>query len=67
MRRVFAVDVPECPRCSLRMKVLAQIHPPDTAGAILECLGLPARAPPVAPARRSAAPLFEPDPDWSCD
>jgi hypothetical protein len=46
---------------------LAAIHPPDTAGAILACLGLPARPPPVAPARRSAAPLFEPDPDWSGD
>jgi hypothetical protein len=50
------------------MKILAAIHPPDTAGAILECVGLPARAPPLAPARRVAALLFEPDPDdWSCD
>jgi hypothetical protein len=46
--------------------VLAAIHPPDTAGAIPECLGLPARPPPLASARRVAA-LFEPDPDWSCD
>jgi hypothetical protein len=67
MRRVLAVDVLECPRCHGPMKILAAIHPPDTAGAILACLGLPARPPPVAPARRSAAPLFEPDPDWSRD
>jgi hypothetical protein len=49
------------------MRILAAIHPPDTAGAILECLGPPARPPPVAPARRAAAPLFEPDPDRSSD
>ena len=35
--------------------------------AILEYLGLPARPPPVAPARRAAAPLFESDPDWLSD
>jgi hypothetical protein len=67
MRRVFALDVLECPRCHGPMKILAAIHPPDTAGAILACLGLPARPLPVAPARRSAVPLFEPDPDWSGD
>ena len=43
MRRVFAVDVLECPRCHGPMRILAAIYPPDTAGAILECLGLPAR------------------------
>jgi len=64
MRRVFAVDVLECPRCHGPMRFLAAIHPPDTAGAIPECLGLPARPPPQAPARRAAAPLFESDPDW---
>ena len=32
------------------MKILAAIHPPDTTGKILECLGLPCRAPPLAPA-----------------
>ena len=46
-------------------ELLAAIHPPDTAGAILECLGLPARPPPVAPARRVAPVL--PDTDRSRD
>ncbi len=32
------------------MKILAQIHPPDTTRAILDCLGLASRAPPRAPA-----------------
>ena len=51
MRRVFALDVLECPGCGGRMRILAAIHPPETAQAILECLGLPERAPPIAPAR----------------
>jgi hypothetical protein len=33
------------------MRLLATIHPPEATRAILECLGLPARAPPTAPAR----------------
>jgi hypothetical protein len=51
LRRVFAVDVLECPRCGARTRLLAAIHPPDTTSAILECLDLPARAPPVEAAR----------------
>jgi len=51
MKRVFAIDVLECPRCRGPMRILAAIHPPDTTSAILACLGLPVRAPPLAPAR----------------
>ncbi len=50
MKRVFLVDVLQCERCGGLMKILAAIHPPDTAQQILECLGLPSRAPPLAPA-----------------
>jgi hypothetical protein len=39
LQRVFAVDVLECPRCGGRMRLLATIHPPAAAEAILECLG----------------------------
>jgi hypothetical protein len=49
LRRVFALDVLECPRCGGRMRILATIHPPDATQAILDCLDLPSRAPPVAP------------------
>ena len=59
MRRVFAVDVLECPRCQSRMRILAQIHPPDTAQAILECLGLPIRPPPVADAKPEPSPRLD--------
>ena len=48
LRRVFAADVLECPRCGGRMRLLAAIHPPEATQAILECLELPARAPPTA-------------------
>jgi hypothetical protein len=48
MKRVFALDVLECPRCFGRMRILAAIHSPDAARKILDCLGLPSRAPPLA-------------------
>ena len=50
LQRVFRVDVLECPRCGGRMRILAAIHQPAVARRILACLGLPARAPPLAPA-----------------
>ncbi len=51
-KRVFAIDVLECPRCRGPMRILAVIHPRETTVAILACLGLSVRAPPRAPARR---------------
>ncbi len=52
MKRVWKVDVMECPRCQGRMRILAAIHSPDAIRGILECLGLPTRAPPICPALR---------------
>jgi hypothetical protein len=49
MRRVFEVDVLECPVCKGPMRILAAIHPPEATRAILDCLGLPSRAPPASP------------------
>jgi hypothetical protein len=43
-----AVDVLERPRCSGPMRILAAIHPPESIRKILDCLGLPSRAPPIA-------------------
>lgn len=48
LRRVFAIDVLECPRCGGRMRLIAAIHPPEATRAILDCLALPSRAPPAA-------------------
>jgi hypothetical protein len=50
MKRVWELDVLECPNCQGRMRILAAIHPPDATRKILDCLGLPSRAPPIAPA-----------------
>ena len=33
-----------------QMKILAAIHPPEATSKILQCVGLPSRAPPLAPA-----------------
>jgi hypothetical protein len=44
------LDVLACPRCGGRMRILAAINPPDAIQKILTCLGLPTRAPPIAPA-----------------
>jgi hypothetical protein len=48
MKRIFSIDVLECPRCKARMRILAAIHPPDAIRKILDCLGLPSRPPPIA-------------------
>ena len=50
MKRVFLLDVLQCERCGGRMKILAAIRPPVLTVRILESMGLPSRAPPVAPA-----------------
>ncbi len=50
MKRVFLVDVVQCAHCGGRMKILVAIRPPTLTASILECLGLPSRAPPLAPA-----------------
>jgi hypothetical protein len=51
MMRVFELDVLSCPRCGGRMRVLCAIHSPPAIQKILTCLGLPTRAPPIAPAK----------------
>ena len=57
MRRVFAVDVLECPPpCGGRLRILVAIHDRDVVRAILDCLDLPSRAPPVLPARPNPGP-----------
>jgi len=48
LRRVFAVNVLECPECHGRMRIVAAIQAPEAICKILQCLGLPARPPPMA-------------------
>ncbi|MEN8183019.1 MAG: transposase [Myxococcota bacterium] len=46
LQHVFEVDALRCPRCGARMRLIAVIEDPEVARKILECLDLPARAPP---------------------
>jgi hypothetical protein len=49
LARVFGADALTCPRCGQPLRVLAAIQSPEAICAILECIGLPPRPPPVAP------------------
>jgi hypothetical protein len=49
LQRVFGLDALRCPRCGSTLRLIAAIEDPAIARRILECLGLPARAPPIAP------------------
>jgi hypothetical protein len=60
LQRVFAIDALACPRGGGRLKLLAVIESPEAIRAILDCLGFPSRAPPLAPAEPEATP-FEPE------
>ena len=50
LRRVFRIDVTECPACGGRMKIIAALTEPRSIQRYLEGVGLPSRAPPIAPA-----------------
>ncbi len=52
LKRIFGVKALEC-ECGQSMRVIAVITEPTVAKRILECMGLPPRAPPLAPAASS--------------
>jgi len=60
LKRVFLLDVLVCDRCGGRMKVLCAVHPPEAKRRILDCLGLPSRPPPIAPAMPARDELYDP-------
>src|SRR6266536_2604825 len=55
LHRVFSIDVLECASCGGRLRIVAAIHPPEAIQRILDCLGIPSRAPPIVAASRDAA------------
>ncbi len=61
LRRSFAVDVLECPRCHGRLRVLAVITEREPIERILTHLSLPAAAPPLARARAPTGPDVDDD------
>jgi hypothetical protein len=72
LRRVFEIDALRCTRCGSTMRLVAAIEDPETARRILECLELPARAPPLAdatgapekPARQEDDGFYDQSPIW---
>jgi hypothetical protein len=52
MHRMFSVDVLECVACGSRIRIVSAIHPPEAIRKSLVCVGIPSRAPPIAPASR---------------
>jgi hypothetical protein len=50
-KRVFAIDIEHCPNGGGARKIIAAIEEPTVMRKMLTHLGLPARAPPRAPAR----------------
>ena len=51
LKRVFKIDIFECPRCQARMQKISVITRPKVIREILECVGLPADSPPVHPSK----------------
>ena len=51
LKRVFDIDIEQCPQCGGTLTILAAIEDPPVIAKILTHLGLPARAPPRSPAR----------------
>jgi hypothetical protein len=56
LRRVFSTDILVCDRCGARMRVLCAVNPPGAVRKILDCIGLPSRPPPIAPAMPASEP-----------
>jgi hypothetical protein len=67
LQRVFEVEALRCPCCGSTMRLIAAIEDPDVARRILECMRLPARAPPLGEAtgHRDEPPSL--NDDWHFD
>ena len=51
LRRVFLVDVLQCPHCGGARRLLAAVYDPLSIEAVLRAMGLAPEAPELAPAR----------------
>ena len=59
LARVFRVDVTICPACGGHMNIVAALTEPRSIARYLEGVGLPSRAPPIAPARPHPQPELD--------
>ena len=70
LQRVFAIDALSCPRCGSTLRLVAAIEDPVVARAILESMGLPARAPPeigASPEPPDQIPSLDDTPSYDFD
>jgi hypothetical protein len=56
LKKVFAVDVLQCPQCHGRLKVIAYLAEGAATSEVLKHLGLDATGPPVAKAAAAPEP-----------
>jgi hypothetical protein len=54
LKRVFDIDIEQCPHCGGPLTIIAAILDPTVIAKVLTHLGLSARAPPRSPARSFA-------------
>ena len=59
LARLFHFELTVCERCGGTVKVVAALTEPGTIRKHLQGVGLPARAPPIAPARRQPQQEFD--------
>lgn len=64
LRKVFAIDVLECPRCAGRLELIAFIADGGVARRILAHLGLATHPPPLTKARTAEGRPEDPGPDY---
>ncbi|MHC5052966.1 MAG: hypothetical protein ACYTGK_20455 [Planctomycetota bacterium] len=67
LQRVFEIDALRCPGCGSTMRLIAAIEDTDVVRRILECLNLPARAPPVGEVTGRKYGPPDPEDDWHFD
>ena len=63
LKRTFKIDVLKCDKCGGRMKLVGVVFDQPTISTTLRALGLPVRAPPIAPAR--SRQLLNYTSDWT--
>ena len=59
LARVFRIDVTHCPDCGGPMRIIAALTDPGSIRRCLQGMGLPARAPPIVPARPEPQAEFD--------
>ena len=66
LKRTFKIDVLKCDKCGGRMKLVGVVFDQPTITTTLRALGLPVRAPPIAPVRCRLVQLSKLAEDAGC-